>query len=157
RRLWLSLVVLAAYPVSSHAGGSADPLRAVPAQAELILKLEDPRRLVDTIYHLDAVKEALKIDLIKELYDTTTARRFFQLAGYFEKELGHPYPELLDRLAGGGVVLAVNLTTKPAHPLLVIEAKDKELLQKFAQVGLKVAEQELARLDLKSKLKKTTH
>ena len=44
--------------------------------------------------------------MVQDYYDTTKVRRFFQLVTYFEKELGQDRMELIDKLTGGGVVLA---------------------------------------------------
>src|SRR5690242_8618804 len=77
------------------------PLRAIPAEADWVVAIENPQRLVQSITALDALREIQKIAAIKEVFENTNARRFYQLVAYFEKQLGHPYPELIDGLAGG--------------------------------------------------------
>src|SRR5262249_21018608 len=83
--------------------------------------------------------------------------RFHQVAAYFEKELGGRWPALPDRLAGGGAVLAVKLGPNPPPALLVIQGKDPALTQKFAQLGLQVIDQELARQDARDRPEKGTY
>ena len=65
--------------------------------------------------------------------------------------------ELLDRLAGGGAVLAAKFDGNPAPALLVVQGKDEKLMQKFAETALDVLEQELARQDVKARPEKTTY
>src|SRR5262249_31927847 len=96
--------------------------------------------------------EARKIQFVQDLYDSTNARRFFQLVAYFEKELGQDRMELLDKLTGGGVVVAAR-ATEPSAALLVVKAKDAELLKRFVKLSRTVLEQELARQEGGVKLK----
>ena len=89
---------------------------------------------------------------VRELLDSTNARRFFQLVAYFEKELGLPWPQLLDRLAGRGVVFGVQVRRRILpRSCLVIEGEDDKLMQQFFQLGLRIVEQELARQEVKLK------
>src|SRR5262249_9092641 len=73
-----------------------------------------------------------------------------------EKQLGHPYPELIDRLAGGGMALGVEFSAKPIRTVLAIQAKDRELMQKFAKLALDIAEQELGPQEVQGALQKET-
>jgi hypothetical protein len=123
-------------------------LRLIPAQADLLAEVKQPRRLVETLLNLDLVRQLKDFAPVQEQLQSTRARRFYQLLAYFEKELGRPWPELLDGVAGGGVALGVKFGPNPAPTLLVIRGKDEELVRKFVRLGLKVIEQELARQDL---------
>lgn len=127
------------------------PLRLVPDRADLLIQAPQPRRLVETLIELDSFKKLRQLAPVRELLDSTNARRFLQLVVYFEKELGLPWPQLLDRLAGRGVVLGVQFGPNPAPVLLVIEGEDDKLMQQFFQLGLKIVEQELARQEAKVK------
>src|SRR5205809_1007730 len=149
------LAVLAAQPVRADA--PPDPLRAIPASAEFVFKIEDPRRILETVLQLDVIKELQKIETFREAYETTNARRLYQLVGYFEKELGHSYADLIDRLAGGGVAVAAKFADKQPQFLVAVQAKDNALLQRFAKLALDVAEQELARLEIKERPKSKTY
>src|SRR5205823_4462184 len=83
----------------------------------------------------------------------TNARRLKQLIGYYETALGKPWPDLLDAVAGGGAVFAAKIGPD-GGVMLVIQGKNEALDKMFAQLGLKVIEQELARLEAKPALKK---
>ena len=97
------------------------PLRLMPDQADLLIQSAQPRRLVETLTAGDLLKQLQQLAPVRELFDSTNARRFTQLVTYFEKEMGLPWPQLLDRLAGRGIVAGVQFDPSPAPVLLVIE------------------------------------
>ena len=159
-RLYLCLAAgliafLSASP--ARAQGAPDPLRLVPAEADLCAKLEQPRQLVETVLHSDIVKELLNIESVREQYDSTNTRRFNQLVAYFEKQLGLDRYELLERLTGGGAVFAVKFGPNPAPTLLVIQGRDDKLLERFTRLALEVIEQELNRQDAKDKIERGSY
>ncbi|MFL5048461.1 MAG: hypothetical protein ACJ8EA_26815, partial [Xanthobacteraceae bacterium] len=149
----LGSLLLAALPARAD-----PPLRLIPAQADLLAEVKQPRRLVETLLNLDLVRQLQEFPPVQEQLRSTRARRFYQLLAYFEKELGRPWPELLDGLAGGGVALGLVFQSlhednkqfgiTPTASLLVIQGKDEKLMRKFVRLGLEVFEQELARQDL---------
>src|SRR5436190_538652 len=96
----------------------ASPLRFVPDQSDLVAQVPGSARLLDTVTALDVVQQIQGFESVKELLDSTQTRRFRQMLAYFEKELGADTKTLLDRLAGGGAVLAVKFGDK-APALLV--------------------------------------
>lgn len=140
------------FPAATRAD-APDPLRVIPAGAEWVVKIENPRQIVRTIVAMPLFEELKKLEVFREAYETTNARRFYQLVAYFENALGHPYVELIDRLAGGGIALSAKLTEGKRHFIVAVQAKDKELLQKFVRLSFNLVEQELARLELKDRLK----
>jgi hypothetical protein len=156
-RLTCFLLVYFMAPCSPlRADGPADPLRFIPGQAELVFKIENPAKTAENIFNLDLVREVLTIDIVREFYESTNSRRFFQLLGYFEKELGHKRFELLDSLAGGGIVVAAKFTGAPAA-LVAVQGKDEELVKRFSKIALKIFEQELARQEIKGKIGKGSY
>ena len=151
----LSLVAL--LTASAAAETAASPLRLVPDSADLLLEVKNPRRLVETVTNIDALKQLQQFPSVKELLDSTTSRRYYQFLAYFEKKLGADRMELLDRLAGGGVVLATKFGGEPAPVLLVVQGKDEKLMKKFADTALDVIDQELARQDVNARPLKETY
>jgi len=127
-----------------------DPLRLVPGAADAVAKVENPRALYEAIYEHEVVQDFLKMDAVAAFYDTTKFRRLMQLIAYFEKELGQPRLDVLDGLTGGGAVLAARFEQKEV--LVVVQAKDEELLKKFVMLTRKIIDQELARQDIKEKV-----
>jgi hypothetical protein len=145
---------LVAFPVQAEK--SQDPLRFLPDQADLIVKIENPRQLIESVLSLEPVKQLLEMPAVKELYDSTNSRRFYQLVAYFEKELGMKWKEIVDQLAGGGAALGVKLGPNP--PIgATIQGKDENLLKKFVQLMSGVIDQELARQESRDKLQKSQY
>jgi hypothetical protein len=151
RTLALSTVLFATTAVR------ADPLDFVPARAQLVLKVENPRKLVEAVTSLDAVQEARGLAAFKSAYDTTAARRFYQVLGYVERELGAKWPELLEQLGGDGVVLASTLGDDNAPALLVLQGTDEKQVARGFELIFKVIEEELARQGAKEKPERTEY
>ncbi|MHB1426192.1 MAG: hypothetical protein ACYC3I_23760 [Gemmataceae bacterium] len=129
-------------------------LRLMPDRADFLVQAPQPRRLIESLTSLDKLKQFQQLEPVREFLDSTNARRFFQLVAYFEKELGLPWPQLLDRLASRGVVFGVEIGPNPAPVLLVIEGEDEQLMQQFFQLGLRIVEQELTRQEVNNKIVK---
>jgi hypothetical protein len=135
-----------------------DPLRFVPRQADFTVRVDSPRKLVEAVIATEPIRELTQFSAIRELLESTNARRGAKLLAYYEKELGAPWPELLDRLAGGGVVLAGRFDrTNQAPALFVIQGSDEELLKRAVAVLLTVIEQEQIRQDSPDRPKKDTY
>ncbi len=172
RHLAGALACLALLPLFDARGASADvapakakrprpkarpsPLRFIPAEADLVLEVPSPRRVVETGLNLEIYKQLGNFPIAKEFLNGTQPRRAKQLLAYFEKELGAKYPELLDRLAGNGIALGAKFGDK-APLLLVIQARDEKLLEKFVALGLTVIEGELARQEIPAKAARGEH
>ena len=137
---------------------SPNPLRFVPDQANLVIRIEKPRQLVELALHLDAVKEAQRLPFVREQLESPAVQRFFQLVAYFEKELGVAWPEVLDKLAGGGITFAGKAGVSNNDPVLIVaEGADPEFTRKFLQLGVSMIEQELARDESKAKVEKSKY
>jgi hypothetical protein len=143
-RLACLFLACCAYPA---AAATPDPLRLVPAQADLVLTVEQPRHLVEIGAALEPLQQLYQLEALREYFDSTNVRRLNQLVAYFEKALGAPRLELLDRLAGGGIAAALKFAPDPTPALLVIQGKDEKLLRQFVKLAVEVAQEELARQD----------
>jgi hypothetical protein len=152
-----NLIVLILCVPNGRAETPTSPVRLLPDQADLLIQVPEPHRLVETLTTLDTLKQLQQLAPVRELFDSTNARRFLQLVAYFEKELGMPWPQLLDRLAGRGAVLGIRFGPSPAPALVVIQGDDEKLLRDFFQLGLKILEQELTRQEAKDRLVKGSY
>jgi hypothetical protein len=150
RRGFLCVAALALFaPLTARAADSADPLRLVPASADLVVKVEHPRAVADLAVKLAGTPELAGFRGYRDYFESTNYRLFRQLVGHFERELGSGWPDLVDELAGGGVVLALKFGKKDPEPaVIVIQGRDAKLMEKFFHKLLDVAEQELARQGL---------
>jgi hypothetical protein len=142
------LAALAIIATFSASRAADDPLRFVPRQADFTLRIDSPRKLVEAVLATEQLRELSQFAAVREALQSTTARRGAKLLAYYEKELGAPWPDLLDRLAGGGIVLAGRFDrTGQAPALFVIQGKDEELLRRALPLVLTVIEQEQIRQD----------
>jgi hypothetical protein len=153
----VACLMLAATASPGRADATPDPLRLVTAQADLILKIEQPRTLVEGVTQLDVFKKLQDLEAVRELYDSTNVRRALQLVSYFEKQLGAPRYELLDRLAGGGIALGVRFQNEPGTAVLVIQSRDEQLLRRFVKLAMELTKQELARQESPDVVKTGSH
>jgi hypothetical protein len=132
------------------------PLRLVPAEADFIVHVPGPAKAAKTLLSLDLLEQLQKFAAAKEQLDGTAARRGRQLLAYVERKLGDKWPALLDKLAGGGLVLATKVGGNNAPALLVAQARDEEALKKAVPVLVALIESELERQESKEKLVKVT-
>jgi hypothetical protein len=152
-RLHAALIISALLAGAARTSAQSPPTRLIPADAELVVEVKQPRGLVEAITKLDVVKDLQQIPNVKEFLDSTQYRRFHQLVAYYERELSAGWPELLDKLAGGGAAVGMKFTPgMPPVVLLAIDGKDESALRKFVDLALKVIEQEINRQEGSGKL-----
>jgi hypothetical protein len=156
-RCVVSSFVVLTLGIAARGETPSSPLHLLPDGTDLVVQAPQPRQLVEMLLHLPTFHSAQQLAPVRELFDSTNARRFYQLVAYFEKELGVPWPQLLDRLAGRGAVVGVKFGPNPALALLVIQGDDAKFSQRFFQLALKILEQELARQEAKQALVKGTY
>ncbi len=154
---WITGLVFITLGVEIRAEGPPDPLRLVPAQADLFFKVEQPRKLIESFTSLAVFKQLQGFDAVREYYDSTNYRMFQQLLAHIEKQLELPWPEMLDRLAAGGAVVAVKFGPNPPPILAVVQGIDEALLRKFYNLALALTEQELARREVKDRLERISY
>jgi hypothetical protein len=112
--------------LSAFAGAAPpDPLRFVPDDATVVLKVEKPRQLMEAVTALDAFKEYETLPAVKDALDSPTAKRFFQLLALAETKLGQKWPQMLDRLAGGGIAVGTTGAGDNAPFLLAAQGTDE--------------------------------
>ena len=145
-RLVLFLFAVLAFTLPTARADSKDPLRFFPEATDVVVKIEKPRALVEAVLKHDLAKESLELQIVRDFLDTATYRRFFQIVGHFEKELGTPWPELIDKLAGGGMALGAKYSADGNAPVLVvIQGTDEKTVAKFFDLGVGMIEEEMAR------------
>src|SRR5436190_14735722 len=120
-----SLLFLSA--TATLAQEAKNPLRFLPAQTELVVVIDQPRQVLETVEKHELYQQAIKLPGVREYFDTTAYQHVKQLVGYFEKQLGKNRNELIDELASGGMVLGAKLTP-PQGAVLVIQANDEKKL-----------------------------
>src|SRR5439155_18320138 len=156
-RFILAGLIVAILASTARAENPPDPLRLVPEEAHLVVKIESPRKLIETGLNLDPVKQLFQLEAVQEVYDSTNFRLFHQLVAYYEKELALPWPEILDRVAGGGIVFSAKIGPDPAPVLFILQGTDEEFFKKFLQLTLEIVDQEQTRRGIKERLVRDTY
>jgi hypothetical protein len=111
----------------------ANPLEYIPDSVQIVVKAPAPRQLAEAFTRLDAAKKARQLAPIKAALDSA-----------FERELGAPWPELLDRIAGGGIAVGAHFgNDKPA--ILVLDGTDEKLSEKAFDLFVEIVGDELQR------------
>lgn len=119
-------------PSAARAASPPDPLRLVSPAADFVVKIEKPRAIADLVVLLTGKPELEGFRGYRDYIGSTNYQLFRQLVAHFEHKLGHSWPELLDQMAGGGIVLAVKFQSKqPAPVLLVLQGTDPTLTERF--------------------------
>jgi hypothetical protein len=153
RTAFAALAICVLVPYSSIAAD--DPLRFIPDQADLVIKVENPRRLIEGFLSLPAVKNAERLDVVRQALDSAPARRAFELIAYYERDLGAKWPELLDQLAGGGIAVASKIKNGVDDPVLTaIQGTDEKVVARFLERAIVVLEEEAGRTDAIDKLER---
>jgi len=156
-RSLLSLCAAIALTGFATAADHKDPLRFLPDSTDVVLKVEKPRALVDAVVKHDLAKQAQELQIVREFLDSANARKFFQLVAHFEKELGAPWPELIDKLAGGGIAAGLKYGGDGAPFLLILQGTDETTATRFFDMGLSLLEEEMTRQGAKEKPKRKTY
>ncbi|MFO0808839.1 MAG: hypothetical protein U0746_09470 [Gemmataceae bacterium] len=139
RTLAAFLLVAAALP----ARAADDPLRFVPKHADFALRIDSPRKLVDAVIAIEPLLALQKFAAVREALESTNTRRARQFLAYYEKELGLAWPEMLDKLAGGGAVLTGKFG-KNQPGLLILQGTDAEVTRKTLKLARGILERELS-------------
>jgi hypothetical protein len=153
RKTMLILVtVLAALPLSwavaadatapAPSSAPAPAARCVPADAILGLELSRPQPLLDLACSPKLIAAVTSLPAYQRAAAQPKFREMQGGIAFLEARLGVRWPEALEKLLGGGLLLTV-------HPqegvLLVIDAKDAQLLADLHQVLLDIARGEAAK------------
>jgi len=144
-RLFLFLAATITLAIPAARAETKDPLRFFPPQTDVVIKVEKPRALIESVLKHDLAKEAQQLQIVRDFLDGANARKFFQLITYFERELGATWPDLVDKVAGGGIAVGLKYAEGDAPALLVLQGTDESAVAKFMDLSLKVLEEELTR------------
>src|SRR5882672_8338074 len=70
-RYSIAVLILGVLATVGRADVPPDPLRLVPNEADLFLKIQRPRKLIETALNLDAFKQLRELEAVQEVYDST--------------------------------------------------------------------------------------
>lgn len=147
RRSLLVLATVLLLKPNLSAGSPGGPLRFIPKQADMVVVVEQPRRLSDALTTFEPFHQLAAFPAVKEQLAGTQFRQFLNLIRYYETSLRATWPELLDELAGGGVALGVRFDGNPPTTLLVVQSKDEVRLRRAFDLVRDVVTSEQERND----------
>jgi|GEM_PF-5657570 len=139
-RLGLSLAFLAA----ALPAAAADPLRHVPEGVQIVGRIENPRKFAEALLLHPATTDAKRLAPVTTALDSPVAKRAFQMIGHIEREYGAKWPEILDRMAGGGIAFGGHFAEN-ANSILVIESADDASAAKAFDLFIRIVGDELQR------------
>jgi hypothetical protein len=137
------LAVAVACAVSAAA--TPDPLAFVPKEATLVLKVEKPRQLLEAVTALDGYRDYESLPAVKAVFDSPTAKQFFQFLKLAETKLGQKWPDMLDSLAGGGIAICTVTGGDNAPFVLVAQGTDEKKSGEAFKLLVELLTAELAR------------
>ena len=117
-----------------------DPLRLIPAQAGLVFQIEKPKKVIEGGISFANLRGLSEFPQVRTLLDSPQVRRFFQIVKFLEAQLGNAWPELLEKVAGGGIALGVSLDSEPQPAVLVVQGTDEAAVEKFYNILIKTIE-----------------
>ena len=130
----------------------ADPLQYIPVQANLVLKIEKPREMVEAFTEHKFFKQFAQLPQLKEVLESTNFKRGFQLLAHVEKKLGAKWPAVLDDLGSNGIALGTVTGKDPAPLVLILEGKDEKRVAELWDTLLATLEEEVQRDNPQAKL-----
>lgn len=147
RRVICLVAVWVACPPTLRAEPPPDPLRFFPESTVAVGVIEKPQALVDYILDYLSWPEVKGLEGVKEVLDSTNVRRFMQLVGHLERELGQPWSSWFPSLTRHGMALGAlpRAGSKDAAVVGVIQGDNAKLTEKFRTLLIDLAAQELAR------------
>lgn len=132
------LVLVAMVALTGHAPAQGPAARGllelVPRQADLVLVVDRPRQLIESLGSLSPVKQLMQFEAVREALDSTKTRQFRSLVAHVERQMGKPWPELLDSVAGRGICLAARPDGNRTPVLLVVQGRDEGLMKRALEL-----------------------
>lgn len=123
----------------------AAPLDCIPKDSAVMLAIEEPAKATQFLLGMPAYQSALALPPVQDALDSTNVRRFMQFVKYVERELGQPYDQLLDGIAGQGIVVGIKTLEGQAPALIAIRGNDAKLVKQAHQLFMEMVAEEGAR------------
>ncbi len=115
----------------------------VPDDAILVLRLAEPKALIERAYEPRIVAFVESLPPYKEAMAKEEVKQALSMVQFFESKHNAKLPELLGKLVGGGITLAVGPNESN---LLIVDAEDAQLLTEIHDFFRTIAQTEAAKL-----------
>jgi len=111
----------------------------VPDNAILVLQVTNPKALIERAFDEDIVALVESLPPYQEAIAKPETQQALGLVRFFENKYDAKLPELLGKLAGGGITLAV---LPGEQNLLIVEAEDAKVLEEVHDFFRTIAKNE---------------
>ncbi len=126
-----------------QAASAAEPLppaaRWIPQDALVVVEVSNPEALLDLAFDPRMTDKVTSVPAYKQLISTPQAIQFFGIIKFLEMSIGTDWRTALDKSIGGGITLAA---CPDDVALLIIDAKDGEMLKQLHETFLGFAKDE---------------
>jgi len=142
RKLVLVLAfTLSAFMLHSKATGQTLPpaIQWIPQDAMIVLEVSRPKELLEVFTNDKATATVSALPLYKQQASKPKFIEFLNIISFIETTLGTDWRTALGKLTGAGITLAV---CPEDMVLLIIDAEDEQMLERFHEFFLNVARSE---------------
>ena len=151
--LALTLAAFAAH--STMAAQSLPPANQwIPQNAVITLELTKPKVLLEMLSGEKATAAISALPLYKKQASTPKFKEFLNLINFMEITLDTNWRTGLAKLTGGGVTFAI---CPEDTVLLIIDAEDEDMLQKFHEILLNMARSEAEKQEQPDRVESTQY
>ena len=151
--LTMTLSVFAAQ--STMAAQSLPPaIQWIPKDAVISLELTQPKALLELLSGEKATAAITALPLYQKQASTPKFKEFLNLINFMEITLGTDWRTALAKLTGGGITLAV---CPQDTVLVIIDAEDEDMLQKFHEILLNMARSEAEKQEQPNRVESTQY
>ncbi|MHC4543775.1 MAG: hypothetical protein ACYTDW_10895 [Planctomycetota bacterium] len=151
--LTLTLAVFAAQ--STMAAQSLPPaIQWIPKDAVISLELTQPKALLELLSGEKATAAITALPLYQKQASTPKFKEFLNLINFMEITLETDWRTGLAKLTGGGITFAV---CPEDTVLLIIDAEDEDMLQKFHEILLNMARSEAEKQEQPNRVESTQY
>ncbi|MDH4238829.1 MAG: hypothetical protein OEW48_04645 [Phycisphaerae bacterium] len=149
----LTLVVFAAQ--NTMAAQSLPPANQwIPQNAVISLELTRPKALLELLSGEKATAAITALPLYQKQASTPKFKEFLNLINFMEITLGTDWRTGLAKLTGGGITFAV---CPEDTVLMIIDAEDEDMLQKFHEILLNMARSEAEKQEQPNRVESTQY
>ena len=151
--LILILIVLMLQSVS--AGQTLPPaIRWIPQDAVISLELSEPKALLELLAGEKATAAITALPLYQKQVSKPQFQEFLNMVNFMETALDTDWRTGLAKLTGGGITFAV---CPEETVLLIIDAEDEQMLQRFHEMLLSIARSEAEKQGQPGRVASTQH
>ncbi len=142
--------LLLSAPLSAAGPAPSGPIAFVPDSAIIVLQVTKPKELIERAFDKQVVSLVEALPPYQEAMAKPETQQALGLVRFFENKYDLPLPELLGKLVGGGITLAV---LPGEQHLLVVESEDAKMLSEIHDFFRTIAEGEAAKAGQQGRVK----